>query len=243
MANPLPTAGSIINLALKMIGVLGVGQSAQAEDVNDAMTVMNMMLAQWQRKRWLVYALDDVSMTSTGSEVYTLGATGTWAIPRPDKIEAAFVRLLYPASAQQVDYQLDLLESREDYNRIALKGLSTFPQIAFYDAAYPVGNLYLWPWPASSQFEIHLSIKTQLSSFSDLTDTMTLPPEYQEALLYNLAARLRIAYGLPPDPPTNALALVALNTIRNANAQVPRLQIPKSITRNGLYNIYSDQTY
>jgi hypothetical protein len=34
-----------------------------------------------------------------------------------------------------------------------------------------------------------------------------------------------------------------LNTIRNANAQVPRLQIPKSITRNGLYNIFSDQTY
>lgn len=42
-----PTAGSIINLALKMAGILGVGQTATAEDANDAFTVLNMMLAQW----------------------------------------------------------------------------------------------------------------------------------------------------------------------------------------------------
>jgi hypothetical protein len=45
MSFTLPTAGSIINLALKMSGVLGIGQTASAEDSNDALTVMNMMLA------------------------------------------------------------------------------------------------------------------------------------------------------------------------------------------------------
>ena len=67
MANALPTAGSIINLALKMAGVLGVGQTASAEDSNDALTLLNQMLAQWQRQRWLVYSLDDVSFTATGA--------------------------------------------------------------------------------------------------------------------------------------------------------------------------------
>jgi len=76
MANLLPTAGSIINLALKMAGVLGIGQTAQAEDANDALTVMNMMLAQWQRKRWLVYSLDDVSFAPTGATSYTVGVGG-----------------------------------------------------------------------------------------------------------------------------------------------------------------------
>jgi hypothetical protein len=45
MSNTLPTAGSIINLALKTAGVLGVGQTPQAEDANDALTFLNMMLA------------------------------------------------------------------------------------------------------------------------------------------------------------------------------------------------------
>ncbi len=37
---------------------------------------MNMMLAQWQRKRWLVYSLDDVSFAPTGAASYTVGVGG-----------------------------------------------------------------------------------------------------------------------------------------------------------------------
>jgi len=39
------------------------------------------------------------------------------------------------------------------------------------------------------------------------------------------------------------MALSSLNVIRNANAQVPRLTITPSLTRDSLYNIYSDQAY
>ena len=86
---------------------------------------MNMMLAQWQRKRWMVYSLDDVAFTPTGAASYTVGLGGTVNIPRPDRIEAAFVRLTN--GAMPVDYPLALLEAREDYNKIALKNLQTFP--------------------------------------------------------------------------------------------------------------------
>jgi hypothetical protein len=72
---------------------------------------------------------------------------------------------------------------------------------------------------------------------------MNLPPEYQEALLYNLAARLRPMYGLPPEPTITSMAVTTLNVIRNANAQIPRLTIAPSLTRDSLYNVYSDQSY
>lgn len=241
MANTLPTAQSIINLALKMIGVIGVGQTAQAEDANDALIVMNMMLAQWQRKRWLVYSLEDHALTATGATSYTVGTGGNFNIPRPDKLEAVYARLLAYVS-QPVDYTLTLLEAMEDYNRIQLKTLATFPQIAFYDAAYPLGNLYIWPVP-SDLYEIHLTVKSALSSFPTLTTTMNLPPEYQEAILYNLAGRLRPAYGLPPEQTITALARAALGTLRAANAQIPRLVVPAQVTRQSLYNIYGDQSY
>jgi hypothetical protein len=200
-----------------------------------------MMLAQWQRQRWMVYALDDVTFTPTGAASYTVGVGGSVNIPRPDRIEAAFARLTN--GPQAVDYPLELLESREDYNHIALKGLATFPQVAFYDAAFPLGNLYIWPAPAAVNYQIHITVKTALASFTGLTTTMNLPPEYQEALLYNLAARLRPMYGLPPEPTIIIQAMRSLNVIRNANAQIPRLMLPATVTRAGLYNIYGDQSY
>ena len=200
-----------------------------------------MMLAQWQRKRWMVYSLDDVSFTPTGSASYTVGIGGTVNIPRPDRIEAAFVRLTN--GPMPVDYPLALLESREDYNKIALKNLQTFPQLAFYDAAFPLANLYIWPAPAATNYQVHISVKTSLSSFAGLTTSMNLPPEYQEALLYSLAARLRPMYGMQPDPSITALSKTAMNVIRNANAQIPRLTIPPALTRDSLYNIYADQSY
>lgn len=107
-----------------------------------------------------------MSFPATGAQSYTVGAGQSINITRPDRIEAAFVRLVN--GPQAVDYPLDVLGSREDYNKIALKGLSTFPQIAFYDAAYPYGNLYIWPAP-TNQYTIHISVKTQLSSFASLT--------------------------------------------------------------------------
>jgi hypothetical protein len=202
--------------------------------------MLNGMLSQWQRKRWLVYSLDDVSFPATGAISYTVGLGQNVNIARPDRLEAAFVRLIN--GTQQVDYPLDLLGSREDYNQVALKGLQTFPQLAFYDAAFPIGNLYLWPAP-TSQYTIHITVKTQLVSFSGLTGLVSLPLEYQEALIYNLAARLRPMYGLPPEPSVIALAKESLNVIRGANAQIPRLTLPPQITRDTLYNIYGDQSY
>jgi hypothetical protein len=72
---------------------------------------------------------------------------------------------------------------------------------------------------------------------------MNLPPEYQEALMWNLAARLRPMYGMPPEPTIITQALRSLNVIRNANAQIPRLMLPSTVARAGLYNIYGDQSY
>lgn len=62
-----------------------------------------------------------MSFPATGASSYTVGTGQNVNIPRPDRIEAAFVRLVN--GTQQVDYPLDVLGSREDYNLVALKGL------------------------------------------------------------------------------------------------------------------------
>jgi hypothetical protein len=238
----MTTAAALILQAQKAAGIVGVGQSASGEDTADALFQLNAMIGQWNRKRWMIYHLIDTALTSTGAESYTVGPSGAFNIPRPDRLEGAYFRQLVSGSPNLVDYPLGILEAREDYSRIRLKTLTTWPQVAFYDAAYPLGSLYVYPVPQAGLFEIHILTKDTISSITNLAETYNLPPEYDAALTWNLAVRLRSAYGLPPDPVKIGLAKDALNVIRNANAQVPRLRMPRGLRMSGGgYNIFSDR--
>lgn len=239
MTTPL----DIIIQALKKAGVLGVGQTPLAEDTNDAFNDLNDMIAQWARKRWLMWHLLDIHKISTGAMSYTVGIGGDFNTPRPDRLEAAFFRQLVQSQPNQVDYPLELIESRETYNNIALKSLSTFPTSIFYDAAYPLGVIYPWPVPQATIYEIHLTLKDTLTQFTTLNQSIIMPPEFIAALKFNLAIRLRQAYMLPVDPALVALAKDSLAVIRGANAQIPTLVMPSDLIRPGLYNVFSDGYY
>jgi hypothetical protein len=236
----MSTARDLITLALKDAGIVGVGQPPAAEDINDGLTRLNSMIAQWSQRRWLVYHLVDVVFQATGALSYSLGIGGDIPTTRAAQIEAAFFRQIAGVPGSLVDYPLDVLYAREEYNRIALKAMSGFPSILFYDSGWPLGNVFLWPVP-SNLYEIHLSIKATLQTFANLTDSFNFPPEYEEAMRLNLSVRFRVAYQLGPDAGLNGLAKVALNTIKNANAQIPTLQLPRFLVgANRPYNIYSD---
>ena len=236
------TSGDIIDLALRDAGIIGVGQSALAEDTNRAFTRLNWMVDQWARQRWFCYHLITLNYTSTGAQTYDIGP-GATAFPmdvRPDRIEAAFLRQLNTGNLQ-VDYPLQLIQARETYNNIALKTLQSFPTYLFYDSDWPTGTLYPWPIPQASIYALFVSVKMVLSEFANLADPIILPPEYFKALHTNLAVILRDAYDLPPKQVAIAQAKVSLNTLRKANSQIPRLQMPDGLTSPGRYNVFSDQ--
>jgi len=243
MSLAISTFGDLITMAFKTAGILGVGQTLSAEDSNDGAKYLSMMIAQWQRSRYLIYHLIDVVFQSTGAQSYTVGPGGNFAVAtRPASIKSAFARQQAGGNPNQIDYPITILPSREDYNLIALKTLSSFPGWAWYDAAMPLGSLYLYP-VVSSGFELHITVEAPLQTITNLADAITLPPEYQEAILYNLTARLCIGYGIEIPGGVAALARSSLNTLRKANAQIPRMRMPTTVLRDRLYNIYSDQSY
>src|SRR3954468_12994606 len=224
----LTTAGDLISFALRTAGINGVGQTPMAEDANDGLVLLTAMLAQWQRQRWLVPALVDTAFVSTGAVSYTVAPTGNFAIARPDKLDAAYVRLLSSAPLS-VDYPLTIIEAREDWSLITVKTLPSFPVAVFYDSAWPTGVLHVWPVPIASIYEIHIVTKTTLPSYTGLTDPINLPPEYTDALIYSLAVRLCMNYGMDPRPSLVGAMRVALNTLRMANVQVSALGMPAGL--------------
>lgn len=256
MTTPL----DIITQALKEVGALGQGQTAASVDVNDAFLKLNWMLSQWQRKRYLVYHLVELSFVCTGAQSYSIGQGGNFsysagdfnsdfnndfsggggalaATNRPAKIESAFVRQL----SGMVDYPLTMINSKEDYDHIALKTLSSWPSHLYYDAAWPIGWLYPWPVPLANIYELHITIVAQLSQFNSLTQPISLPPEYFAAIFYNLAVRLYPSYTTQPNPITIAMAKDALNVLRMSNSRIANLRMPIDLVRPGVYNPYSDQ--
>lgn len=327
----MTTARSIIELAMKEAGVLGVGQSLLAEDINDGFTLLNNMLAQWQKRRWLVPNLMEVVAAGNGNKSNLIGPGQYYNSARPDKIQAAYFKQLTGGiSANQVSYPLIPIWSYENYANIALKELATWPIYFFYDAKFPYGNVYIWPIPDNT-YEIHLIVKgpigftieleagnitnagagyvngnyvavplVNLTGFGsggtaditvvggivtvfaihnpgdgyevndqltvlnsslggtgagflwtvtkvtdDLNAQFNMPPEYEEAIHYNLCVRLTSMYQYPPNPVQGQLAKIALNTIKNANAQIPTLSMPNSLrfNRNGnnFYIFNADQ--
>lgn len=236
------TARDIITLALQDCGAFGLGQTPTGEDINNALTRLNWMIQQWQKKRWLVWRLLDLSVVSTGAQTYSIGpsAANINLSYRPDKLEFAYFRLTTQSQPSQVDYPLELIQSREDYSRIALKQLTAFPQYMFYDPALPNGFLYPWPLPQASIYELHVLVKEAFAPFASLTTTVVLPDETYAALFYNLQVRLCAAYRIPPQPALVALAKDSLQTLRSANYAIARLQVDTSLIRPGIYNPYSD---
>lgn len=322
------TARDICTLALKEAGVLGVGQTALAEDINDTFTLLNRMLAQWQQKRWIVPSLYDLAAIGNGAKSNPIGPGKYWNAQRPSKIQAAYfvqVGNNNPTNGPNaVSFPLIPIYSYENYSQLALKQLETWPQYFFYDNAFPDGNVFIWPVPDNT-YEIHLILKSPIgftieieageisnvgSSYTagtytsvplqnltgygngataditvgglgtitsvtivdpgngyvindnlsanasdiggtgsgfvytvtDVTDdldaVMDMPPEYYEAIHYNLVLRVMSMYNYPADPFRSAMAKGALNTIRVANAQIPTLGMPSSLRNNRGSNFY-----
>lgn len=286
---PLSTAGDLVNFCFRASGVNGVGQTPSADDMTDALTMLSSLIAQWQRKRWLVWDLAETILLSSGAASYTVGPTGNFPIARPDRLESAFARLIpsasiagtfinnggvltisgsslptspiglnggsywnnggvvsivpgAPASTNPgyVDLQLALIQSREDYNRIALKGMSSVPAGVFYDSAFPVGTLYFWPIPPAAAYELHIFTKTTLPALATETALLAVPPEYIEALTYSLIVRMAMNWGLEPKPAHVSAMRAALNTIRIANLQVASLRMPAGLPRGRNSGVSAD---
>lgn len=240
----MTTGRDVVEYALKKAGVLGVGQTASATDANDGINDLNDMLAQWNTKRWMIWDLLDLAFVSTGAQSYTVGPGGNFNVARrPDRLEAAYQRQLI-GTGLNVDTPIIVIPSYEEYSQIALKSLQSFGLYCYLQTTWPTAHLLMYPSPNATNYEIHIVLKDVLPVLALSTNLSGFPTHYIPAMKYNLAKRMRQAYGKgkTPDLELNALAKDALDTVRQSNLQVPELVMPRAlITMSSGYNILSDQ--
>jgi len=229
----------LVTNALSEGNVTGTGQTPSAEEITTGFKRLNMMIAQWRKKRWLVYRLSTLSITANGQRGYTIGPGADFDTPqRPSKIQSSYYRLINGPSdfsdanfdndllignANRVDTKVSILESREDYDRINMKRFYGIPKTVWLDPVWPQGHVYWNPIPQADKMILYLAFMGELAQFDTLDTDVDLPPEYEAAILYNLAIRLSATYGIAQDEAVVALAKDALNVIRENSVGISEL--------------------
>lgn len=149
---------------------------------------------------------------------------------RPLRINSAFVRV------SSLDYTVVPI-NLEQYELIGLKSLQgPWPRVLYYQPSDPVGNIIFWPVPNSG--EMHIFAETVLGRFNNLTQTVTLPQGYNQAIRWNLAELLLPEYGRTTDQVLVQLvqknALDARAWIKRTNMQPPQVAQfdPALVNRN-----------
>ena len=88
----MATLQKLVDSSLRLIGVLGSGESPSGAEGADALQVFNDMLETWRLDGLLAYSMDRQVFTDIVVEQseYSIGASGAdWQLERPVKIEAA----------------------------------------------------------------------------------------------------------------------------------------------------------
>lgn len=187
----MATVLDIIKRAMRLTRSLGKGEAPDADEAQDGLSAINAMLEGWRLDRLLVYAVaEDTKTLSPGTGSYTIGASGAINTPRPARIApGSYVRL------SGTDYPLTEVDASA-YNAITLKSTQGVPALLYYLSGVPLGTVYLHPVPDAA-YELHLFSYRLLQSFSALTDTVTLPAGYEDAVAFSLAERLAVeGYGI-----------------------------------------------
>jgi len=212
------TPRDAIETSLRLIGVLASGETASSSEANDAFSSLNRMIKNWSIEGFLVFkVVREVFTLAIGQQTRTMGTGGNFNTTRPTKI-------LYAGSIQNdVEFPVRIYNAQQ-WSEIALKTTqSSLPEVIYPEGTYPLETINIWPVPSEAN-QIALYSLKELSEFTSLSEEISLPPGYEDAIIYNLAKRLAAEYGRPlrDDVALEAMQLKANLKRQNTRASYMR---------------------
>lgn len=179
------TARDIIVFALRKLRVIGAMEEPSADQAEDAMLDLNMMLKGWQKYESL--------WRMTEGSIALLPSTYSYALsPVPHRVISARYR-----NASGNDLPMELL-TREDYYDLPLKASTGAPTQYYVDYQRAVATLLLWQSLAAVTIEtIQYTYLRKFEDIDSLNNEVDVRQEHLEVVGYNLAERLIDDYAVP----------------------------------------------
>lgn len=254
------TANDMIQDALEALQVYAAGEQITAPDAARGLGVLNRMMDSWSNESLFCYSIvEQRGQLVANKNAYTIGTgsapigqfiigvtpigTADFPIERPLRLIAT------PGSAYCLDdsnnkYYVEVVPL-DQWNLVYSSGNtnSDIVDTIYYEPTFPFGVIHVFPTPTQPRVLVWSSY-LQLKRFENLNDALILPPGYEDAIVTNLAVRLKSYFKnaiLDPD---------LQQTARDAKAAVKRTNIravtvvydPEIVSRGtSTYNVYTDR--
>lgn len=219
----MATVQNLVDRSMRLIGNLEPGTSGTAAESADALTALNAMLASWRNSSLMCYAMQDQSipLVATNS-TRTIGPSGNLITTRPTNIETAYVIV------GTLSYPVEVITA-EEFALITIKTLTNaWPYRLWYQPNIPDGTINLWPVPDASS-TLHVITRTPVNAFAALTDVVSLPPGYEDAICFNLAVYMAPEYEREPSKVVTAMAKETIKILKRTNNETPRMYFDYSL--------------
>lgn len=192
------TRDELINAALRKIGVVGEGTSANATQLSEGAEALNSLLLEYQTLGMPLWKRTELAITMVAAQsTYTIGVGQTINQAFPLKITEATMQVT--GSGSEIDMEI---KPRYDFNLLPTNSTGT-PVCISYQPFINYGVVSVWPTPDSSLpagSTVTITYQKPYDVFTAGTQTPDFPQEWQNALIYGLALVLSDEYGLPlPD--------------------------------------------
>lgn len=205
------TVLQLIKGARRLIGNFRMGRGFGTSVDTDSLLVLNAMIDSWNTERLVIYEIIENQYSwpaSTASR--TIGPSGAnFTAARPIRIEKA---ILINGTQRT---QLEILTPQK-WEALYDRTITGEATSLYDDAKMANSTLYLWPIPTAVR-TLELATWNAISSFANTGVSISLPPGYERALMYNLAVELA-----PQFPDTN-LSQVVIDTAKESKAAIKRI--------------------
>ncbi len=179
----MATYQTLVDRALRLIKVIGAGQSPTSSESADALIALNSMLDSWKNDKLMAYAVSDVPKVMTVADAsYTIGSGGDINTTRPVAIEDAYMTI------DGKDYPVNVCSDKDWFAIVDKTVTGDLVESVWYNPTMPLGTINVYPVPSVAN-TLHLVLRSPLTTVA-LADTVSLPPGWEKAIAFNLAIDL-----------------------------------------------------
>lgn len=206
---------AVLNASARKLAVIASGETLSTAEYADALIALQGMLRSWAAEKINVFSsVRETHTLVAGTASYTWGSGGNINTARPNQVLSAYV-----TDSSGTSHGVEIIGSSK-YNAISIKTTQDRPYMLYPVYNYPLATIYLYPVPSSAETLNLESIKpfTETSSFSAISDTLALPLNYEEAVIYNLAVRLAPEFGVIAPAEVVAIARSSYDRLMILNA-------------------------
>lgn len=227
----MATAGDIITAAFIKVGV----GSPTSNQTASALISLNNMVSSWGSELLAPSVTRENFTLTSGDAEYTIGPSGDFDTTRPIKIQNAYLK-----DSDGYDYPLEIVAAK-DVNAVAHKTTEARPEKMYFIPEVTQAKI-IFECEPNEAYTLYIESWKNFTEFTGTTTTVTLPNEYKEALVYNLAVSLAEDWDRTPSKSVLGRARETKYLIDSANAATrPPSTAKFDFAVGGWYNISTDE--